>query len=139
MTTSATEARSYDALFIVPANLTEPELEQLKSMITGQVTELGATINRVDDLGVHSFARPLHTTRERSGRYVRVNLTADPQVEVQIRPKFRLREEIVRMMITVAPLRTAGEELVRRAVPPADAEFDDGGDTREELEGDGLL
>ena len=139
MTTSATEARSYDALFIVPASLTESELEQLKSTITGQVTELGATINRVDDLGVHSFARPLHTTRERSGRYVRVNFTADPQVEVQVRPKFRLREEILRMMVTTAPLRMAGEEPVRRVVPSGDVEFDDAVDGREELEGDGQL
>lgn len=136
---STTEARSYDALFILPPGLAPAELEQLTKMITGQVAELGATINRVDDLGVHSFARPLHTTKERSGRYVRVNFTADPQVEVQVRPKFRLREEILRMLVTAAPLRLAGEEPAPRPVAAVGSGLDDAAEIGEELEGDGVV
>jgi ribosomal protein S6 len=104
--TTTTESRTYDAVFILPASLAEDELQKLVQQIKKIMEDFGASINQEDSLGVREFERPLQNSKERSGYYLRLNCTGPAELDAKLRSRFRLREDVIRMMLTQAPVRS---------------------------------
>jgi ribosomal protein S6 len=98
--------KRYEGLFILNTAGQEEGLNEIIDRITAQIKNVGGRVETVQKMGRHSFAR-VANRKVTSGFYVNFIFEAPPEAIAQLRNKFRLMEEIFRVMFTVAPA-TAG-------------------------------
>ena len=133
--TTMTTSRTYDAVFILPGSLAEDDLQKLVQQIRKTVEDFGGSINREESLGVREFERPLQNSKERTGYYLRLNCTGPADLDAKVRNRFRLREDVIRMMLTQAPVRSeaveaeeVSEEAASTDIPQPAAAVEPAGD-----------
>jgi ribosomal protein S6 len=97
--------KKYEGLFILNVPNKEEAIKDAIESVTKEIIAAGGKIEAVQKLDRHAFAR----TRNRkvtSGYYVNIIFQCSPAVISQLRTKFALKEEVFRVMFTVAPQKT---------------------------------
>ena len=102
---------SYEALFIVNANLPEEEAKALMGKFTSLV-EANGTIEKIDDWGKRRLAYPINDTVD--GIYTLVNFKSDASFPHELQRVARITDGVLRVMIVrleeEAPAATIAEE-----------------------------
>lgn len=108
----------YEILLILDPRPTDEEVTQLLTRLQETLTELGATVPRVDNWGKRRLAYEIKKQRE--GIYVVVEVLATPTTVKEFERQLRLNENVLRFLSTRVP--------VRKEAPPAPTP-----ETREEV------
>ncbi|MCX7872604.1 MAG: 30S ribosomal protein S6 [Verrucomicrobiae bacterium] len=98
--------KKYEGLFILNVPNKEEEIKEAIDNIAKEIVALGGKVETVQKLDRHTFARAKNK-KTTSGYYVNLIFTCAPSVIEQLRAKFALKEEIFRVMFSVAPQKTA--------------------------------
>jgi ribosomal protein S6 len=94
--------KKYEGLFILNTAGREEGVKEAIDKITADITAAGGRVDTVQKMDKRPFARV--TTRNiPTGFYVNVIFESQPQVITQLRNQFALREEIYRVLFTLAP------------------------------------
>lgn len=97
--------KKYEGLFILNVPNKEEEIKAAIDNIAKEIVALGGKVEAVQKLDRHTFARAKNK-KVTSGYYVNFVFTCAPSVIEQLRNKFALKEEIFRVMFTIAPEKT---------------------------------
>jgi small subunit ribosomal protein S6 len=89
--------RLYELVTISPPAMSDQEIEQLSSEITGLLQAEGAELVRLDRWGRKRLAYPIHHHQE--GLYLYTLFKSEGDVSNTIERKLRLREVILRLQI----------------------------------------
>ena len=87
---------SYEALFIVNANLPEEEAKALMGKFTSLV-EANGTIEKVDEWGKRRLAYPINDTVD--GIYTLVNFKSDASFPYELQRVARITDGVLRVMV----------------------------------------
>jgi ribosomal protein S6 len=94
--------KKYEGLFILNMAGREEGIKDAIDKISADITNAGGKIENVQKMDKRPLARI--TNREIStGFYVNIIFESQPQVIAQLRTLFALREEIYRVLFTLAP------------------------------------
>jgi len=94
--------KRYEGLFILNTAGREEGLKETIDIITAEITAAGAKVETVQKMDKRSFAR-VGSTKATAGFYVNVIFDCEPSVVAQLRNRFVLNEEVLRVLFTVAP------------------------------------
>lgn len=97
--------KKYEGLFILNVPNKEEAINDAIESVTKEIIAFGGKIESVQKLDRHSFARA-RNRKVTSGYYVNIIFQCSPSVIAQLRSKFALKEEVFRVMFTVAPQKT---------------------------------
>jgi len=106
--------KKYEGLFILNVSNKEEEIKEAIDNIAKEIVALGGKVEAVQRLERHTFARAKNK-KVTSGYYVNFVFTCAPSVIEQLRNKFALKEEIFRVMFTIAPEKKAEEAKLAEA------------------------
>jgi ribosomal protein S6 len=93
--------KRYEGLFILNTAGREEGLKETIDKITAEVTAAGAKVETVQKMDKRTFART--AGKVTAGFYVNVIFECEPSVVSQLRSRFVLNEEVLRVLFTVAP------------------------------------
>jgi small subunit ribosomal protein S6 len=88
---------NYELLYTLPAKYTEAEIADLKGKITAELTKLGLSISRNDEIGKIKLAYPMKHVRY--GHYMLVMFTAEPTAITKVNEFMRLHSEVLRHQV----------------------------------------
>lgn len=103
--------KKYNALFILPAALSDEDVQKTLQNVQESISKLQGTATNVDVLGKRMFARPLK--KQDMGHYVKMQIEIAPGSIDALIARVKLNENVFRMQI----LRDEG--FVPMARPPA--------------------
>ncbi|MCL1856933.1 MAG: 30S ribosomal protein S6 [Kiritimatiellaeota bacterium] len=89
--------KKYDAMFIFSGSTKDEALEKAIEKVTAEITRLGGTIDDTDTIGRRTFSRQIQ--KRDSGIYVKVRFQIDPTHLPELRGRYRLSEDVVRMQL----------------------------------------
>jgi small subunit ribosomal protein S6 len=112
-------SRKYNALFILPAALSDEDVQKTLQNVQESVSKLNGTATNVDVLGKRMFARPLQ--KQDTGHYVKMQIDIAPESIDALIARVKLNENVFRMQI----LRDEGFIPTARPTAP-DLEADNG-------------
>lgn len=92
--------RNYELFVIVHPDLDENNFKAVIEKVSGWVTELGGSVDKLDVWGRRRMAYQINKQRE--GQYALLHLIMDPNTTEQLERNIRFNESIIRSMITVA-------------------------------------
>ncbi len=101
--------KRYEGLFILNVPNKEEVVEDAIEGVKKEIIAFGGKIEAVQKLGRHSFAR-VRNKKITSGYYVNIVFQCAPSVIAQLRSRFALKEEVFRVMFTVAPRTVSAVE-----------------------------
>ncbi|MCA1808382.1 MAG: 30S ribosomal protein S6 [Kiritimatiellia bacterium] len=101
--------KKYEGMFIFYPKADDQALEEKTGVVTAEITKLGGVVNGVTRMGRATFARPMK--KSDAGIYVLINFELDPLSVDQLRKRYRLNEDVLRVQI-----------FQRRTAPPVAAE-----------------
>lgn len=87
----------YELLYTLPAKYTEEEISAIRASITTELTKLGISISRNDEVGKIKLGYPMQHIRH--GHYVLVVFEAEAPVLSKINEFLRLHNEILRHQV----------------------------------------
>ena len=87
---------SYEALYIINAQLSEEEIKGLVDKFTALVADNG-TVDTVDEWGKRRLAYPINDIQE--GYYVLVYFAADAEFPAELNRRFNIDDAIMRGMV----------------------------------------
>ena len=87
---------SYEALYIINAQLSEEEIKGLVDKFTALVADNG-TVDTVDEWGKRRLAYPINDQND--GYYVLVNFTAAPEFPAELNRVYHITEGILRSIV----------------------------------------
>jgi len=90
-------ANKYELLYTLPAKYTEEEVNAIKASITAELTKLGISISRNDEVGKIKLGYPMKHVRH--GHYVLVVFEAEAPMLAKINEFLRLHNEILRHQV----------------------------------------
>lgn len=91
-------ASSYKITFILNLHATKRTLEQLISWLKETVTGLGATVEKVEDLGVKDFVR-VTSKANPNGHFLAFFVKASGDFNTAIQAKLKLETEVKRVYV----------------------------------------
>ena len=91
-------ANKYELLYTLAAKYTEEEIAGVKAKITAELTKLGLSISRNEEIGKIKLGFPMRHVRY--GHYMLVVFEAEPAMLKQVNEYLRLHNEILRHQIT---------------------------------------
>jgi len=89
----------YELLYTIPAKYTDGEISALKAKITTELTALGISVSRNDEIGKIKLAYPMQHVRY--GHYVLVNFESEPTVVAKVNEYLRLNSDVIRHQVVV--------------------------------------
>lgn len=93
----------YEILLIVDPRPSEEEVSQLLTRLQDNLTELGATVQQVENWGKRRLAYEIKKQRE--GTYVVFEVLAEPATVKEYERQLKLNENILRFLSTRVPVR----------------------------------
>ncbi len=87
----------YELLYTLPAKYTEEEINAIKAAITAELTKLGISMSRNDEVGKIKLGYPMQHVRH--GHYMLVVFEAEAAAIAKINEFLRLHNEILRHQI----------------------------------------
>lgn len=96
----AVTARQYRATFIINLRETKRDAAGLTTWLKGVLTDLGAKVESVEDLGVRDFIRVTHKQNP-NGHYLAFNFAATGDINTALQNKLRLEHEVKRAFVEV--------------------------------------
>ena len=97
-TTSA--GRAYRVTFILNMRETKRDAAAITTWLKGLLSELGAKVESVEDLGVRDFIRVTHKQNP-NGHYLAMNFTATGDINQALQQKLKLEAEVKRAFVEV--------------------------------------
>ena len=89
--------RKYNALFILPATLSDEDVEKAMQNVTEAIARLNGTASNVHVLGKHTFARPLKS--HETGHYAKMQIDIEPGNIDALLAKLKLNEDVFRVQV----------------------------------------
>jgi len=89
--------RSYEVLVILSEELDADRLKAAVARVVGEIEKAGGRSGEPRWLGRHAFARPLR--RRKSGEYVALPFTLDPEKVAPLESRLKLDDDIFRFQI----------------------------------------
>jgi small subunit ribosomal protein S6 len=94
--------KKYEGLFILNLAGREEGVKDALDKISNEITAVGGKIETVQKMERKQFAR-VADKRHASGFYANVIFDATPAVVAQLQSKFKLNEDVFRVLFTIAP------------------------------------
>jgi small subunit ribosomal protein S6 len=94
--------KKYEGLFILNLAGREEGVKDALDKISNEITAVGGKIETVQKMERKQFAR-VADKRHTSGFYANVIFDATPAVVAQLQSKFKLNEDVFRVLFTIAP------------------------------------
>ena len=94
--------KKYEGLFILNLAGREEGVKDALDKISNEITAVGGKIETVQKMERKQFAR-VADKRHASGFYANVIFDATPAVVAQLQNKFKLNEDVFRVLFTIAP------------------------------------
>jgi small subunit ribosomal protein S6 len=94
--------KKYEGLFILNTAGKEEGVQDAITKISNEITAVGGKIETVQKMERKPFAR-VADKRHASGFYANVIFDATPAVVAQLQNKFKLNEDVFRVLFTIAP------------------------------------
>jgi small subunit ribosomal protein S6 len=88
--------RIYEELFIVKPDAPEEEVDQYVEQLRSQLTNLGATVDKVDKWGKRKLA--YRVDRYREGSYVLFQFTAGPETVKELERRLRVSDLVLKFL-----------------------------------------
>lgn len=88
--------RTYELLYIISPNVIEQEVDQVVDQIKDHITNLGATITKVDKLGRRRLAYEINHFRE--GTYILVHFQGHGREIPELERRLRVMDNILRYL-----------------------------------------
>ena len=98
----------YEGLFILNTVGKEEGVKDALDKISNEITAVGGKIETVQKMERKPFAR-VADKRHASGFYANVIFDATPAVVAQLQNKFKLNEDVFRVLFTIAPAPKAAK------------------------------
>jgi len=98
----------YEGLFILNTAGKEEGVKDALDKISNEITAVGGKIETVQKMERKPFAR-VADKRHASGFYANVIFDATPAVVAQLQNKFKLNEDVFRVLFTIAPAPKAAK------------------------------
>lgn len=92
------QMRKYEIMYIIRPNLEEAAMKELIERFNSVLTENGATLDKVDEMGKRRLAYEIEDFRE--GFYVLLNVTAEPAAIAEFDRLIKINEDVIRLLIT---------------------------------------
>ena len=86
--------RSYEALYIVPASLSDEDVDASVEKYKKAIEEKGATVDKAERWQKRKLAYPIKGHNE--GNYCIMQFSAPPTVPAELSRLFRINDEIIR-------------------------------------------
>jgi small subunit ribosomal protein S6 len=93
--------KKYEGLFILNLAGREEGVQDALTKISNEITAVGGKIETVQKMERKQFAR-VADKRHASGFYANVIFDATPAVVAQLQNKFKLNEDVFRVLFTIA-------------------------------------
>jgi len=100
--------KKYEGLFILNTAGKEEGVKDALDKISNEITAVGGKIETVQKMERKPFAR-VADKRHASGFYANVIFDATPAVVAQLQNKFKLNEDVFRVLFTIAPAPKAAK------------------------------
>ncbi len=94
--------KKYEGLFILNLAGREEGVKDALDKISNEITAVGGKIETVQKMERKQFAR-VADKNHASGFYANVIFDATPAVVAQLQSKFKLSEDVFRVLFTIAP------------------------------------
>jgi ribosomal protein S6 len=94
--------KKYEGLFILNTAGKEEGVKDALDKISNEITALGGKIETVQKMERKPFAR-VADKRHASGFYANVIFDATPGAVAKLQDKFKLNEDVFRVLFTIAP------------------------------------
>jgi len=94
--------KKYEGLFILNLAGREEGVKDALNKISNEITAVGGKIETVQKMERKQFAR-VADKNHASGFYANVIFDATPAVVAQLQSKFKLSEDVFRVLFTIAP------------------------------------
>src|SRR6516162_185069 len=117
--------RIYEELFIVKPDAPDEEVDQYVEQLRGQLTSLGATVDKVDKWGKRKLAYKVDKYRE--GAYVLFQFSAGPETVKEFERRLRVSDLVIKFLTvrtdqTLKRLDKRKKQRDKRAAERATAE-----------------
>jgi len=100
--------KKYEGLFILNTAGKEEGVKDALDKISNEITAVGGKIETVQKMERKPFSR-VADKRHASGFYANVIFDATPAVVAQLQSKFKLNEDVFRVLFTIAPAPKAAK------------------------------
>jgi ribosomal protein S6 len=94
--------KRYEGLFILNTAAKEEGLKEIIDRISADIAAAGGKVETVQKMDKRTFAR-ITDKRHTSGTYVNIIFEADPSAIANLRKHFGLKEDVYRVLISLAP------------------------------------
>jgi|ERR1043165_4675552 small subunit ribosomal protein S6 len=88
--------RIYEELFIVKPDAPEEEVDQFVEQLRTQLTQAGATVDKIDKWGKRRLAYRVDKYRE--GSYVLLQFTAGPETVKELERRLRVQDMVLKFL-----------------------------------------
>lgn len=90
--------RKYEIMYIIAPNTEEAVMKETIERLNGVLTNNGAEIENVEEMGKRRFAYTIDDFNE--GFYVLINVNANPEAIAEFDRLIKIDENIIRFLIT---------------------------------------
>ncbi len=90
--------RKYEIMYIIRPNLEEAAMKELIERFNNVLTENGATLDKVEEMGKRRLAYEIEDFRE--GFYVLMNVTAEPTAIAEFDRLMKINDNVIRLLVT---------------------------------------
>jgi len=115
--------RNYEVAFIAHPDVNEQALTALTEKVQGWITGEGGTIIKTSHWGKRRLAYPIR--KQRDGHYVFIYTSMPTTVSAELERQFRISEEVLRFMVTLAEPPEMASETPAPAADISDQEADE--------------
>lgn len=90
--------RKYEIMYIIRPNLDEAATKEVIERFNNVLTDNGATIEKIQEMGKRRLAYEIEDFRE--GFYVLINVTAEPAAIAEFDRLIKINDNVIRLLIT---------------------------------------
>ncbi len=90
--------RKYEIMYIIRPNLEEAAMKELIERFNNVLTDNGATLEKVEEMGKRRLAYEIEDFRE--GFYVLIKTAAQPAAIAEFDRLMKISEDVIRLLIT---------------------------------------
>lgn len=89
--------RKYEIMYIIAPNLDEAATKEIIERFNGVLTNNGAEIEKVEEMGKRRLAYEINKIRE--GFYVKLNVNASPEAIAEFDRLIKINDNVIRLLI----------------------------------------
>ncbi|WP_078556380.1 30S ribosomal protein S6 [Bacillus alkalicellulosilyticus] len=89
--------RNYEIMYIIAPNLEEAANKEIVERYNGVLTNNGAELEKVEEMGKRRLAYEINNFRE--GFYVKLNVLSNPEAIAEFNRLIKINENVIRTLI----------------------------------------